>query len=104
MRTKGGYTMRLHDTATRSLVNTIDSSGGLFTMYVCGVTPYDAAHLGHAFTFLTFDLIRRRAQDRGLRVRVVRNVTDVDDPLYVKAQELGVKILSEEQLLGMISG
>ncbi len=95
--------MRLHDTASRSLVQVTDSApdGELFTVYVCGVTPYDAAHLGHAFTFMTFDLIRRRVQDQGLRVKLVRNVTDVDEPLYVKAAELGVHFLelarSEEQ-------
>jgi L-cysteine:1D-myo-inositol 2-amino-2-deoxy-alpha-D-glucopyranoside ligase len=62
-------------------------------MYVCGVTPYDAAHLGHGFTFMTFDLIRRRVADLGRSVKLVRNITDVDEPLYVKAAELGVHFL-----------
>lgn len=92
--------MRLHDTATRSLVRAADSASDSaatgdhpFTMYVCGVTPYDAAHLGHGFTFMTFDLIRRRVEDLGRRVKLVRNITDVDDPLYAKAAELGVHFL-----------
>ena len=92
--------MRLHDTASRSLVQVSDPvpdgtapGSRPFTMYVCGVTPYDAAHLGHGFTFLTFDLIRRRVQDLGRPVKLVRNITDVDEPLYVKAAELGVHFL-----------
>jgi L-cysteine:1D-myo-inositol 2-amino-2-deoxy-alpha-D-glucopyranoside ligase len=88
--------MRLHDTASRSLVQVTGAAAASdepFTIYVCGVTPYDAAHLGHGFTFMTFDLIRRRAQDQGRRVKLVRNITDVDEPLYAKASELGVHFL-----------
>ncbi|MEC7384069.1 MAG: cysteine--tRNA ligase [Actinomycetota bacterium] len=62
-------------------------------MYVCGITPYDATHLGHASTFLTYDVVIRRLIDRGHTVRCVRNVTDVDDPLFAKARELGVHYL-----------
>ena len=50
-------------------------------MYVCGITPYDATHLGHAATYLAFDLVQRVWRDAGLRVHYVQNVTDVDDPL-----------------------
>jgi L-cysteine:1D-myo-inositol 2-amino-2-deoxy-alpha-D-glucopyranoside ligase len=54
------------------------------------VTPYDSTHLGHAFTFLSYDVLMRRLIDTGRRVKCVRNVTDVDDPLFAKARELGV--------------
>jgi L-cysteine:1D-myo-inositol 2-amino-2-deoxy-alpha-D-glucopyranoside ligase len=62
-------------------------------MYTCGVTPYDSTHLGHASTALLYDVLSRRLQDLGHEVRVVRNVTDVDDPLLAKARELGVHYL-----------
>ncbi len=58
-------------------------------IYVCGITPYDATHLGHAATYLLFDLLHRAARDAGMRVRLVENVTDVDDPLLERAQETG---------------
>jgi L-cysteine:1D-myo-inositol 2-amino-2-deoxy-alpha-D-glucopyranoside ligase len=60
------------------------------TMYVCGITPYDATHLGHAFTYLTYDLVNRVLRDAGYRVRYVQNVTDVDDPLLERAARDGV--------------
>jgi L-cysteine:1D-myo-inositol 2-amino-2-deoxy-alpha-D-glucopyranoside ligase len=59
-------------------------------MYVCGITPYDATHLGHAFTYLTFDLVNRAWRDLGRAVRYVQNVTDVDDPLLERAEATGV--------------
>ena len=62
-------------------------------MYTCGITPYDATHLGHAATFIAYDVLQRRLIDRGHTVRCVRNVTDVDDPLFAKARELGVHYL-----------
>jgi L-cysteine:1D-myo-inositol 2-amino-2-deoxy-alpha-D-glucopyranoside ligase len=62
-------------------------------MYTCGITPYDAAHLGHAATYLTFDVLRRRLADSGHEVRCVRNVTDVDDDILRRARELGVHYL-----------
>jgi len=54
-------------------------------MYVCGITPYDATHLGHAFTYVTFDLINRVWRDLGIEVKYAQNVTDVDDPLLERA-------------------
>ncbi|MDT3444720.1 cysteine--1-D-myo-inosityl 2-amino-2-deoxy-alpha-D-glucopyranoside ligase [Pseudofrankia sp. BMG5.37] len=60
------------------------------TMYVCGITPYDATHLGHAFTYLTYDLVNRVLRDAGYQVRYVQNVTDVDDPLLERAARDGV--------------
>ncbi|MDB5186037.1 MAG: cysteinyl-tRNA synthetase, partial [Candidatus Saccharibacteria bacterium] len=59
-------------------------------MYVCGITPYDSAHLGHIFTFMTYDLLQRRLEDRGSTVQMVRNITDVDEPIYAKATQLGI--------------
>jgi L-cysteine:1D-myo-inositol 2-amino-2-deoxy-alpha-D-glucopyranoside ligase len=58
-------------------------------LYVCGVTPYDTAHLGHAFVFATFDILVRYLRSQGLRVVYVENVTDIDDSLFEKALELG---------------
>jgi L-cysteine:1D-myo-inositol 2-amino-2-deoxy-alpha-D-glucopyranoside ligase len=58
-------------------------------MYVCGITPYDATHLGHAFTYLTFDVIQRVWRDGGHSVHYVQNVTDIDDPLLERAVALG---------------
>ena len=55
-------------------------------MYVCGVTPYDSGHMGHAFTFTTFDVLVRFVEACGVRVRYVQNVTDVDDPLFERAR------------------
>jgi cysteinyl-tRNA synthetase len=58
-------------------------------LYVCGITPYDTAHLGHAFVFTTFDILVRYLRSQGLRVVYVENVTDIDDPLFERARELG---------------
>jgi L-cysteine:1D-myo-inositol 2-amino-2-deoxy-alpha-D-glucopyranoside ligase len=58
-------------------------------MYVCGITPYDATHIGHANTYVAFDVINRVWRDCGLEVRYVQNVTDIDDPLLVRAAETG---------------
>jgi L-cysteine:1D-myo-inositol 2-amino-2-deoxy-alpha-D-glucopyranoside ligase len=63
------------------------------TMYTCGITPYDAAHLGHAATYLTYDVLQRRLRDLGHDTQCVRNVTDVDDDILRKARELGVNYL-----------
>ena len=58
-------------------------------MYVCGITPYDATHLGHAATYLAFDLVQRVWLDAGHEVAYVQNVTDVDDPLLERAERDG---------------
>ncbi|MER5333662.1 cysteine--1-D-myo-inosityl 2-amino-2-deoxy-alpha-D-glucopyranoside ligase [Micromonospora sp. NPDC002717] len=62
---------------------------GTATMYVCGITPYDATHLGHAATMIAFDLVQRMWRDAGLDVRYVQNVTDIDDPLLERAERDG---------------
>src|SRR5918996_6645358 len=59
-------------------------------MYVCGITPYDATHIGHAATYIAFDLLNRAWRDAGHEVRYVQNVTDVDDPLLERAAATGV--------------
>ena len=84
-------TMRLYDTARQAVVPFEPDQRVL--MYTCGITPYDATHLGHASTFLAYDVLQRRLIDLGHEVRCVRNVTDVDDPLFAKARELGVHYL-----------
>ena len=83
--------MRLYDTARREVVPF--TPGETVLMYTCGITPYDATHLGHAATFLVYDVVQRRLIDLGHAVKCVRNVTDVDDPLFAKARELGVHYL-----------
>jgi len=67
--------------------------GPIVRMYVCGITPYDSTHLGHANTYLTYDLLIRRLEDLGHTVQMVRNVTDVDDSILPKARELGIDYL-----------
>jgi len=82
-----GPALRVHDTVTGALT-TVDPAGTA-RMYVCGITPYDATHLGHAATYVAFDLLARVWRDRGLDVQYVQNITDVDDPLLERARELG---------------
>jgi L-cysteine:1D-myo-inositol 2-amino-2-deoxy-alpha-D-glucopyranoside ligase len=83
--------MKLYDTARQGIFAL--EPGPIVSMYSCGITPYDSAHLGHAFVYLTFDVLSRRLMDAGHEVRVVRNVTDVDDDILRKARELGVHYL-----------
>ncbi len=80
--------MRLYDTARQAVVPF--EPGPVVTMYTCGITPYDSAHLGHAATYLLYDVLQRRLRDLGHEPQCVRNVTDVDDSLLGKAAELGV--------------
>jgi len=83
-----GPAVRLHDTATGGLVTT--TPAGPARMYVCGITPYDATHLGHAATYVAFDLLHRAWRIAGHEVVYVQNVTDVDDPLLERATKVGV--------------
>jgi len=83
--------VRLYDTASRDVVPF--EVGPVVTMYTCGITPYDSTHLGHAATYLTYDVLQRRLRDLGHETRCVRNVTDVDDSILGKARELGVHYL-----------
>ena len=83
--------MHLYDTARQVVVPF--EPGPVVTMYTCGITPYDATHIGHAATYLTYDVLQRRLRDLGHETRCVRNITDVDDDLLRKARELGVHYL-----------
>jgi L-cysteine:1D-myo-inositol 2-amino-2-deoxy-alpha-D-glucopyranoside ligase len=80
--------LRLFDTARGSINEVLPKD--IYRMYVCGITPYDATHLGHAATYLTFDLINRYLRARGATVRFVQNITDIDDPLLERAIRDGV--------------
>ena len=83
--------MRLFDTAVQTIVPF--EVGPVVSMYTCGITPYDSTHLGHAATYLTYDVLQRRLRDLGHETRCVRNVTDVDDSILGKAREIGVHYL-----------
>lgn len=83
-----GPRVRVHDSATGELVELVPD-GGTARMYVCGITPYDATHMGHAATYVAFDLLNRAWRSAGHAVRYVQNVTDVDDPLLERAVETG---------------
>lgn len=89
--TDRGGPMRLYDTSKRKVVPF--TAGRIVSMYTCGITPYDATHLGHAATYLTYDVLQRRLRDLGHETRCVRNVTDVDDSILGKAREIGVHYL-----------
>lgn len=84
--------VRLYDTAKREVVP-FEPASSIVTMYTCGITPYDSTHLGHAATYLTYDVLQRRLRDMGYETRCVRNITDVDDSILPKARELGVHYL-----------
>jgi L-cysteine:1D-myo-inositol 2-amino-2-deoxy-alpha-D-glucopyranoside ligase len=71
--------MRLFDTARGAVVDF--APGNVVSLYTCGITPYDATHLGHAATFVTYDVLQRRLRDRGHETHCVRNITDVDDDI-----------------------
>jgi L-cysteine:1D-myo-inositol 2-amino-2-deoxy-alpha-D-glucopyranoside ligase len=82
--------LALYDTARDGVYPTGgDPDPSRRTMYVCGITPYDATHLGHAATMIVFDLINRAWRDAGLQVTYVQNVTDIDDPLLERANRDG---------------
>jgi L-cysteine:1D-myo-inositol 2-amino-2-deoxy-alpha-D-glucopyranoside ligase len=83
--------IRLYDTARQAVVPF--EPGPVVTMYTCGITPYDAAHLGHAAVYVTYDVLQRRLRDLGHDTKCVRNVTDVDDSILAKARTLGVHYL-----------
>jgi L-cysteine:1D-myo-inositol 2-amino-2-deoxy-alpha-D-glucopyranoside ligase len=91
-------TLHLHDTA--SAKKKAFAKKPLYRMYVCGITPYDATHLGHAATYLTFDLINRYLRATGAQVNYVQNITDIDDPLLERAQRDGIdwKDLAHQQI------
>jgi len=80
--------MRLYHELSGEVVN-FAPSGDNVTLYICGITPYDTTHLGHAFTYGTFDVLIRYLEFKGFQARYVQNVTDIDDDILRKAQEVG---------------
>jgi len=103
--------IRVYDSLRRQVVPlplSVDPEGGsagLLRLYVCGVTPYDSGHMGHAFSFSAFDHLVRWAEASGVRVRYVQNVTDVDDPLFERARKAGIPwdVLAKEQLESFVA-
>lgn len=83
-----GEPVRVLDTATGEVV--VAAPGPDARLYVCGITPYDATHLGHAATYVAFDVLGRAWRDAGQQVTYASNVTDVDDPLLERATATGV--------------
>ena len=83
--------IELFDTAARKVVPFTPEK--VVRMYICGITPYDSTHLGHGATYLIYDLLIRRLEYLGHEVRMVRNITDVDDSILPKARELGIPYL-----------
>ncbi len=83
-----GPPVRVHDSATGAH-REVTPADGPARLYVCGITPYDATHLGHAATYVAFDLLNRAWRSAGHEVRYVQNVTDVDDPLLERATATG---------------
>jgi L-cysteine:1D-myo-inositol 2-amino-2-deoxy-alpha-D-glucopyranoside ligase len=90
--------LKLSDTASGKLKAVQKKS--IYRMYVCGITPYDSTHLGHAATYLSFDLINRYLRASGAEVNYVQNITDIDDPLLERAVRDGVdwKDLAHQQI------
>lgn len=90
--------LRLHDVA-RDEVAPVEPADTA-RLYVCGVTPYDTTHMGHAATYVTFDLVNRALRDGGRAVTYVQNVTDVDDPLFERAARDGIdwRDLGQDQI------
>jgi L-cysteine:1D-myo-inositol 2-amino-2-deoxy-alpha-D-glucopyranoside ligase len=90
--------LQAFDTASQGLVD-IGPATGTAGIYVCGITPYDATHIGHANTYIASDLLNRVWRDRGLQVNHVQNITDIDDPLLERAAATGTHwaALAEEQ-------
>jgi L-cysteine:1D-myo-inositol 2-amino-2-deoxy-alpha-D-glucopyranoside ligase len=81
-------TLSLYNTASQSVEELPKKDH--YRLYVCGITPYDATHLGHAATYVAFDLINRYLQFGGADVSFVQNITDIDDPLFERAKRDGV--------------
>jgi L-cysteine:1D-myo-inositol 2-amino-2-deoxy-alpha-D-glucopyranoside ligase len=94
--------LRIRDTLTEKKVRLAPNTARgkpTFSLYVCGVTPYDSGHMGHAFTFSMFDVLVRFVESSGVRVRYVQNITDIDDPLFERARRDGEdwRLLAERE-------
>lgn len=86
--------VRLYNTLTQKVEDFVPATPGVVKLYVCGITPYDFAHAGHARTYTTFDVLYRFLRARGFSVTHCRNVTDVDDKIVNRARELGEEPLA----------
>ena len=82
--------LRLHDTAEGRVVDIEPREAGKFSMYVCGLTVYDVAHIGHGRMALVFDVLRRYLEWTGLDVTFVSNITDIEDKIIARANERGI--------------
>ena len=82
--------MKLFNTLSQSLEDFVPLHDRTVLLYVCGITPYDTTHLGHAFTYVSFDTLVRYLEFRGYSVNYVQNVTDIDDDILRKSRELGM--------------
>ena len=85
--------IRFTNTLTRQLEE-FKPQGDIVTMYVCGITPYDESHIGHAMSYIVFDVVKRYLTWRGYRVKHVQNFTDIDDRIIERANRL--KITTDE--------
>ncbi|MDP6782565.1 MAG: cysteine--tRNA ligase [Dehalococcoidia bacterium] len=83
--------MKLHNTLSGQKED-FRPGGSVVGMYVCGVTPYSDSHLGHAMSYILFDVLRRYLEYRGYQVRHVQNFTDIDDKIITRANTLGISI------------
>ncbi len=81
--------MNLYNTLTQQ-IEPVTTPDGIFRMYVCGITPYDTTHLGHAFTYVCFDVLARYLEFLGYRTDTVQNVTDIDDDILKRAAKVGI--------------
>lgn len=95
--------LRIHNTLTRALEPFRPLEPGHVRMYVCGITVYDACHMGHARFLLAFDMVARWLKAQGLRVTHVRNITDIEDKIIRRAAERGITIaeLTDEMIRSM---
>src|SRR6266849_4478872 len=82
--------IRIHNTLTGRVEPFHPIEAGIVRMYVCGITPYDVSHLGHARCYVVFDVVRRVLSANGYTVRYVQNFTDLDDKIIARAKERGV--------------
>ena len=85
-------TLKIYNTQTRRLEPFVTLLPGRVTMYCCGVTVYDYCHLGHARSYIIWDMVRRYLKWRGYEVTYVQNFTDIDDKILRRAQEQGVSM------------
>ena len=87
--------LRIYNTLTRRKEPFVPLAPGQVTMYVCGITPYDVSHIGHARSALVFDVVARYLRHLRYRVTFVRNYTDVDDKIIARAHQLGIPEIGE---------